>query len=180
MLPRCYQDRREVYRSYHRGSLSGVNTAMIRTKHQSTFRLVPGLSFATNRREPEECGSPKSKTPPLSTCDPCNYGSALSIHIWAESREVSASDWAGRNQIGDAVSPGPRRKSDREGDSWPATISGGDHVAVMKSAESRQRDDLALARRAPTPQLDRRACLSPVQYESGLRGNSECILSAIF
>jgi hypothetical protein len=50
------------------------------------------------------CGSPKSKTPPLSTGDPCNYESALS-HIWAESREVSASDWAGRNQIGDAVSP---------------------------------------------------------------------------
>jgi type I site-specific restriction endonuclease len=74
----------------------------------------------------ETCGSPKSKTPPLSTGDPCNYQSALSIHSWAESREVSASDWAGRNQIGDAVSPGLRRKLDREGDSWPVTISGGE------------------------------------------------------
>src|ERR1039457_2819575 len=89
----------------------------------------------------------KIKTAPLSTGDPCNYESALSIHIWAESREVSASDWAGRNQIGDAVSPGLRRKLDGEGDSWPATISGGDHVAVMEPAESRQRDDIALARR---------------------------------
>jgi hypothetical protein len=83
------------------------------------------------------CGSPKSKMPPLSTGDPCNYECALSIHIWAESREVSASDGAGRNQIGDALSPGLRRKLDREGDSWPATISGGDHVAVMESAKLR-------------------------------------------
>jgi hypothetical protein len=33
--------------------------------------------------------------------------------------------------------PGLRRKLDREGDSRPATILGGDHVAVMESAESR-------------------------------------------